>query len=155
MKFEVGDIAITTGLVNYPEINGYECEIVKIHPISTLGDKCDYAIRYTNLPDHPESGYWCINEKNLKKKKPVIVLLYCTLLYKSKREGKGKKPDDLRGKPVGHFLVVSGKDRNKYILTDPYPKNPFNKKGVYKVDKEELLANIHQKGSYALIIGKR
>ena len=70
MKFEIGEIATTCNFTEKAHKNGAECEIVGIGVISNKGEACDYAIKYKDFPDHPTTGYWCINEYYLRKKRP-------------------------------------------------------------------------------------
>ena len=98
----------------------------------------------------------------LKKKIPVIVCLMMTSLYKEKRritikQKKGRRSikSDLKGKPAGHYLVVSGYDGDKLFVTDPYYNIPYSKKGEYKISSKELIASILMWNGSLLIIEKK
>jgi hypothetical protein len=91
-------------------------------------------------------------ESFIKQKIPVLALISQTSLYSSKRFFKGKF-DDIKGKSLPHYVIVSGFDKKSFTITDP-DRNPFNKKGVYKINKENFLATLHKAGGTILIIYK-
>lgn len=65
----------------------------------------------------------------LRKALPIITGLSSTYLYRSMREyGPNGVDDDLRGEPSGHFVVLSGYDREarSVHIADPYHKNPVS-----------------------------
>jgi hypothetical protein len=80
---------------------------------------------------------------------PVLTGLSATYLYKSKREYEGSAGDsiydDLRGKPMGHFVVLCGMDpassaRERAVLVaDPYQDNPFSDDLYYHVPIGRLI----------------
>jgi len=61
---------------------------------------------------------------------PILTGLSATYLYRSAREIPGNCEescyDDIRGEPMGHFVVISGYQPNSktVLLADPYSKNP-------------------------------
>lgn len=64
----------------------------------------------------------------LRRKLPIITGLSSTYLYRVAREyGPDDVPDDVRGLPSGHFVIISGYDRErrKVLVVDPYHKNPY------------------------------
>lgn len=64
----------------------------------------------------------------LRHKLPIITGLSSTFLYRVPREfGPDDVPDDVRGLPSGHFVVIAGYDdaRRKVLVVDPYDKNPY------------------------------
>ncbi|HEX7635802.1 MAG TPA: hypothetical protein VF427_11045 [Noviherbaspirillum sp.] len=70
----------------------------------------------------------------LRRKLPIITGLSSTYLYRVPREyGPEDKPDDVRGIPAGHFVVVAGYDqeRRKVLVVDPYEKNPYASAHAY------------------------
>lgn len=74
---------------------------------------------------------------------PVLTGLSATYLYKSKREYSGSNGesiyDDLRGKPMGHFVVLCGMERKQVMVADPYQDNPYSKDLYYHVPVGRLI----------------
>jgi hypothetical protein len=63
----------------------------------------------------------------LRKNLPIITGLSSTYLYRAAREfGPDDTPDDIRGLPAGHFVVLAGYDREKrsVLVADPYWLHP-------------------------------
>lgn len=63
----------------------------------------------------------------IRRRLPVIAGLSSTYLHRAAREyGPNDVPDDLRGEPAGHFVVLSGYRRRDRLVrvSDPYPSNP-------------------------------
>ncbi|MGG7056252.1 hypothetical protein [Nitrosomonas sp. ANs5] len=59
----------------------------------------------------------------LRRGLPILTGLSSTFLYRVAREyGPHDTPDDIRGAPAGHFVVISGYNRNKrtLLVADPY-----------------------------------
>ncbi len=79
---------------------------------------------------------------------PVIAGLSATYLYNSKREFQERNDksvyDDIKGIPVGHFVVLCGYDKEKkhVVVADPYSENPFSGDNYYTVDVKRLLNSI-------------
>ena len=64
----------------------------------------------------------------LRRGLPILSGLSSTYLYRAPREfGADDTPDDIRGTPSGHFVVIAGYDfeRRKLLVVDPYQPNPF------------------------------
>lgn len=64
----------------------------------------------------------------LYRKLPILTGLSSTFLYRVPREyGPDDVPDDVRGTPAGHFVVLAGYDdlRGKVLVVDPYEPNPY------------------------------
>ena len=76
---------------------------------------------------------------------PVLTGLNATYLYQCKREYAAKNnkavSDDIRGFPMGHFVVLCGYDDEKrhVIVADPFKKNPMSKNNYYSVDAGRLI----------------
>lgn len=59
----------------------------------------------------------------LRRSVPILTGLSSTFLYRVAREhGPNDVPDDIRGSPAGHFVVITGYNRNKrtLLVADPY-----------------------------------
>jgi hypothetical protein len=81
----------------------------------------------------------------LLRGRPILAGLSATYLYHGKREfGQNCDEDDVRGLPVGHFVVLCGYDREKReaLVADPLLPNPLAKDHVYAVDMERLMGAI-------------
>lgn len=74
---------------------------------------------------------------------PILTGLSATYLYKSKREYTGTNGesihDDLRGKPMGHFVVLCGMEKKNVLVADPYQDNPYSKDLYYHVPVGRLI----------------
>lgn len=73
---------------------------------------------------------------------PVLTGLSSTYLYRAVREyGRQCIEDDVRGEPVGHFVVICGYDkRSKRILVaDPWRQNPISGDEYYHVGVNRLI----------------
>jgi hypothetical protein len=76
---------------------------------------------------------------------PILTGLSSTFLYMSPRERqRDMKPDDLRGTPTGHFVVLCGETRQRKMVrvADPYVPNPFAKDRYYEVNFDRLIGAI-------------
>lgn len=77
---------------------------------------------------------------------PVLAGLSATYLYRSKREysaADGRSVfDDLRGKPMGHFVVLNGMDGKTVRVADPYQDNPMADGRTYGVQVGRLINSI-------------
>lgn len=75
--------------------------------------------------------------------KPVLTGLSSTYLYGTAREW-GEKQDDVRGEPVGHFVVLTGYDpeRDEFLVSDPATHIPFSDTGRYALSSDRLIAAI-------------
>jgi len=79
---------------------------------------------------------------------PVLTGLSATYLYKCARERVNDRNesvyDDVRGYPLGHFVVLCGlsPDREHIVVADPYQENPFYRNNYYEVKINRLLNSI-------------
>ncbi len=75
---------------------------------------------------------------------PVIAGLNSTHLYRSARQKKNGKDDDVNGEVEGHFVTLFEYDHaNKQILVaDPYHKNPLSDSQIYAIDPQRLINSI-------------
>jgi hypothetical protein len=74
---------------------------------------------------------------------PILAGLSATYLYHCAREHDDEY-DDVRGEPVGHFVVLSGYDRKKREITvsDPSHDNPRFRTHRYSVRMDRLITAI-------------
>lgn len=79
----------------------------------------------------------------LDRGRPILCGLSATYLYRSKREFQNRF-DDVRGTPVGHFVVICGyyPRSDRFMVRDPSSHIPFSRSGRYSVDAERLVAAI-------------
>ena len=79
----------------------------------------------------------------LNRDVPILTGLSATYLYQCARE-RNDEYDDVRGEPVGHFVVLSGYDRAKREITvsDPSHDNPRFHSHRYRVRMDRLIAAI-------------
>ncbi|MBV6404967.1 MAG: hypothetical protein IT228_06025 [Flavobacteriales bacterium] len=77
---------------------------------------------------------------------PVLAGLSATYLYRSERELTGAAGqsvlDDLRGKPMGHFVVLTGMEGKIVHVADPYEDNPYSREHHYPVHVGRLINSI-------------
>ena len=81
----------------------------------------------------------------LRFKLPIITGLSSTYLYRARREfGPADTPDDVRGVPVGHFVVIAGHDavRRRVLVVDPYQPHPYGKSHEYWISIDRAVAAI-------------
>jgi len=81
--------------------------------------------------------------RHLAARHPILTGLSATYLYRTPRE-LNDKPDDVRGDPVGHFVVICGyyPRTDRFAVCDPLAGTPFAANGRYTVDAERLIAAI-------------
>ena len=83
--------------------------------------------------------------KFLKKSIPILTGLSSTYLDRSVRENPDTDLDDnIAGTPTGHFVVLSGYDKEKreVLVADPYKMNPVSKDQYYMVSIARLLGAV-------------
>jgi len=90
-------------------------------------------------------------KKYIDNKIPVIALVSSQLYFKKARKYNGEF-DDIKGKPTGHWIVVSGYDENNFIITDP--ADDLEKDGNVKMEQNYLISSINTYGPVMLIIEK-
>jgi hypothetical protein len=81
----------------------------------------------------------------LERAVPILTGLSATYLYQCEREiGPQCTPDDIKGFPCGHFVVLCGygKEDQKVRVADPYIRNPLAGEHHYEVDLERLVCAI-------------
>jgi hypothetical protein len=81
----------------------------------------------------------------LKRSTPILTGLSSTYLYHCEREVEPEnKPDDVRGVPTGHFVVLCGYDKQRRTVrvADPYLHNPLGEEHYYEVGLDRLVCAI-------------
>ena len=81
----------------------------------------------------------------LRRNLPIITGLSSTYLYRAMREyGPDDQPDDLRGLPSGHFVVIAGYDRERHTLlvADPYSRHPYTPSHEYWVSIDRVIGAV-------------
>lgn len=92
----------------------------------------------------------------LRSGNPVLTGLSATYLYRSMREwGPNDEDDDIRGLPVGHFVLLTGyhRDAREVEIADPMQENPLGgqvtasekvpaNKQIYRVHIDRLIGAI-------------
>jgi hypothetical protein len=81
----------------------------------------------------------------LRRKLPILTGLSSTYLYRTPREyGTDDTPDDIKGLPAGHFVVIAGYDvtRHKVLIMDPYKKNPYGRSNEYWIGMDRVIGAI-------------
>jgi hypothetical protein len=75
---------------------------------------------------------------------PIITGLSSTYLYRAERECADGTVDDVRGHPVGHFVVIAGWDdaRRRVLVVDPYQPNPWTPSHEYWIGIDRVVAAI-------------
>lgn len=81
----------------------------------------------------------------LRRKLPIITGLSSTYLYRAAREyGQNDVPDDVRGLPAGHFVVIAGYDRRQHnvLVLDPYGLHPYGPLHEYWINIDRVVGAI-------------
>ena len=81
----------------------------------------------------------------IRRRLPVLTGLSSTYLYRTEREfGPDDKPDDIRGLPAGHFVVLSGYHRSDrtVLIADPLQPNPVASTQSYPVNIDRVICAI-------------
>ncbi len=76
---------------------------------------------------------------------PVITGLSATYLYRAMRDiPETNADDDVRGEPVGHFVVLTGyrRQRREILIADPMQTNPLVGSRYYAVQVQRLIGAI-------------
>jgi len=83
--------------------------------------------------------------KYLNRSIPILTGLSSTYLYRSPREfGPKSDFDDVRGEPSGHFVVLSGYNREERTVSvdDPFLANPYSASHHYVTSIDRVLCSI-------------
>ena len=76
---------------------------------------------------------------------PILTGLSSTFLYRTPREyGPTDIPDDIRGTPSGHFVILAGYDlkERKVLVADPYGPHPYGSAREYWMRLDRVLNSI-------------
>jgi hypothetical protein len=76
---------------------------------------------------------------------PIIAGLSATYLYRAVRDiPETNVDDDVRGEPVGHFVVLTGqrRDAREILIADPLEANPLVRSRYYAVQVQRLIGAI-------------
>ena len=95
-------------------------------------------LRLASLSQHLLGGI-------LRRRLPILTGLSSTYLYRAMRElDEDGSADDIRGQPVGHFVVIAGWDhaRRRVLVVDPYQPNPYGSPHEYWISVDRVLAAI-------------
>lgn len=83
--------------------------------------------------------------KILKRGTPIITGLSATFLYRAVRDvPETNADDDVRGEPVGHFVVLTGyrRETREILIADPFKGNPLVESRYYAVKVQRLIGAI-------------
>lgn len=83
--------------------------------------------------------------KYLNRSIPVLTGLSATYLHRSAREfGPECDPDDARGEPTGHFVVLCGYDKETrdVLVADPLERNPVSGSNRYVASIDRVICAI-------------
>lgn len=81
----------------------------------------------------------------LRRKLPLLTGLSSTYLYRSAREyGPDDEPDDVRGVPAGHFVVMAGYNRKErtVLVADPYARHPYGPSHEYWINIDRVVGAV-------------
>lgn len=87
-------------------------------------------------------------KKYFNKNLPILTGLSSTYLYQTERIYTNKDGrdvlDDIKGQPLGHFVILCGYDEDKkhVLISDPYAGNPFSPANYYPVSVSRLINSI-------------
>jgi hypothetical protein len=81
----------------------------------------------------------------LRRRLPIITGLSATYLYRAKRDyGPEDVPDDIRGLPAGHFVVIAGYNwkQRTLLVADPYRPSPYGPAHEYWISMDRVVAAV-------------
>jgi hypothetical protein len=81
----------------------------------------------------------------LRRNLPILTGLSSTYLYRTAREyGPDDAPDDVRGTPSGHFVVMAGYNRKErtVLVADPYQPHPYGPTLEYWVSVDRVIGAV-------------
>lgn len=80
--------------------------------------------------------------RHLQREQPILTGLSATFLYRCPREiPESCLDDDVHGEPLGHFVILSGYDSHRRLVSvaDPFGANPLSTDRCYEVTMERLI----------------
>ena len=83
--------------------------------------------------------------KYLNRAVPILTGLSSTYLYQSPREyGVNNDWNDIKGDPSGHFVVLSGYNREErtVAVADPFKANPYSQDHHYMISIDRVVCSI-------------
>jgi hypothetical protein len=133
--FEISDVDLNLKLKKQYEVRGDK---------GKLRDASRAYIQYLELGGRIrlEDLTSSLIRRYLRRNLPILTGLSATYLYRSAREwGPRFEPDDLRGSPAGHFVVLCGydPDRREVCVADPLAPNPVSETHIYSVDMSRVI----------------
>lgn len=81
----------------------------------------------------------------LRRNLPILTGLSSTFLYRTAREyGPNDVPDDVRGLPAGHFVLIAGYDweARTVLIADPYRQHPYGSSREYWINIDRAVGAI-------------
>jgi hypothetical protein len=81
----------------------------------------------------------------LRRRFPILTGLSATYLYHQPREyGPQDTPDDVRGLPSGHFVLIAGYDaaRRRVLIVDPYQPHPYGPTHEYWISIDRAVGAV-------------
>lgn len=94
----------------------------------------------------------------LRRNLPILTGLSSTFLYRTAREyGPDDTPDDIRGFPAGHFVVIMGynRDERSLLVADPYGPSQEYWSNIDRVLGAVLLGVVTQDANLLVIHSRR
>jgi hypothetical protein len=81
----------------------------------------------------------------IRRRLPILTGISATYLYRTLREyGPEDRPDDIRGVPAGHFVILSGYHRQDrtVLVADPFLPNPVAPTQLYPINIDRVICAI-------------
>lgn len=134
----VGDVDIAERLLRQQTEKSHDSRVQEVTAGYVEFLRLGGQLRMTTLSRYLLRGF-------LRRRMPIITGLSSTYLYRAMREhGPQDLPDDIRGTPGGHFVVLAGYDRPAHtvLVTDPYGPHPYGLERAYWLNIERAVGAI-------------
>lgn len=120
---------------------------MQIKPKQKLKQACQSYIEYLQLGGklRMEDLTGNLIRRYLRQSVPVLTGLSSTYLYRERRENsETSQPDDVAGRPSGHFVVLCGYDsiERTVLVADPFHPNPLSLNYKYEVSLDRVVCSI-------------